>query len=407
MSPRILLTLFLFLFLGRIQAQNYNSSGKLLWEMRGKKGVSYVYGTLHSNDKRLFNFPDSVYYALDKTKMIALEVNVLDLFIKKDPRKNEANVTLDKNGNLYTPSNEPTETYYGNENGMPQFMDAYFQQYAEVSNKGCLALESITQQTKALEEIPFQEDQQRYALISQDPNTLLDLYLKGNLENLDRYLKGRMSSNNKAYQQLILNRNAFMARKIDSIAQKNTTFIAIGAGHLFGDEGVIQLLRKLGYAMRPIGLQNSEEVTESEKNIKRIKSDTLVWNEKSNLKVVFPGKPRKIKDENTESHRFVFKELGQGNTYQLEIIPRDSTLKALQYAEIFIASPPSSPYKFIIQEDGTEYFQGLSDEYPDGLKWVRVLCDDQNVIIARCFGGNKFMNSDRPNRFFNNIILEE
>ncbi len=407
MSLRILLLMFLVFLMGSSQAQSYNANGKLLWEIKGKKGVSYVFGTIHANDKRLFNFPDSVYFALDKSKKIALEVNVFDLFLQKDPRKNEVNVTLDKNGNLYTPNNAPTETYYGNENGMPQFMDAYFQQYAEISRKGCFALETITQQTKALNEIPFQEDQQRYALISQDPNTLLDLYLKGNLENLDRYVKGRMSTNTKTYQQLILNRNAFMARKIDSIVQLQPTFIAIGAGHLFGDEGVIQLLRKRGYALRPIGLQNSETITESEKTIKKAKNDTLYWNEKAKIKVVFPGKPREIIGEDAESHRYIFKELGQGNTYQVDIIPKDPALKPIQYAEIFIASPPNSPYKFNIQDDGTAYYQGLSDEYPDGLKWVRVMNDDTYVIIARCFGGNKFMNSDRPNRFFNNIILEE
>ncbi|MEY3049916.1 MAG: hypothetical protein RL365_1954, partial [Bacteroidota bacterium] len=55
---------------------------------------------------------------------------------------------------------------------------------------------------------------------------------------------------------------------------------------------------------------------------------------------------------------------------------------------------------------GTEFTQGLSDAYPEGLKWTRILINETYVLVASCSGGNKFMNSDRPRRFFNNILLE-
>jgi hypothetical protein len=59
-----------------------------------------------------------------------------------------------------------------------------------------------------------------------------------------------------------------------------------------------------------------------------------------------------------------------------------------------------------VLDDGTEFTQGLSDAYPEGLKWTRILINETYVLVASCSGGNKFMNSDRPRRFFNNILLE-
>ena len=82
------------------------------------------------------------------------------------------------------------------------------------------------------------------------------------------------------------------------------------------------------------------------------------------------------------------------------------SISLLEYAEILIASPPQCPYVFGVLDDGTEYTQGLSDSYSDGVKWTRIIINDEFVVVASCSGGNKFMNSDRPTKFFNTVILE-
>jgi uncharacterized protein YbaP (TraB family) len=43
-----------------------------------------------------------------------------------------------------------------------------------------------------------------------------------------------------------------MAKRIDSIIQLQPTFNAIGAGHLPGKEGVVNLLRERGYTLKPV-----------------------------------------------------------------------------------------------------------------------------------------------------------
>jgi len=48
----------------------------------------------------------------------------------------------------------------------------------------------------------------------------------------------------------------------------------------------------------------------------------------------------------------------------------------------------------------------LSEVYSQGLTWVRIIINKEFVVKITCSGGNKFMNSDRPNRFFNQVVLE-
>ena len=388
-------------------SQSYNVKGNLLWEISTPHGISYLFGTLHSNDKRLFEFPDSVYESFLSCKKLAVEVNVFDLFMDKDPIPNRSLLLLDKRGKLYTSNEEPTLTYYGNEDGMPQFMDAWFQEKAELLNKEIIALESIAQQTKAIEEIPYVEKENSISLARSDNQVLHELYLDGRIDLIDRLIKGGLSGNKEAYIKLIENRNIAIAANIARYSLDGPVFFAVGAGHLYGEKGLLSLLREKGYKLRVIQLTKGDIPSASERKIKSIRSYDFsrelgnAW-----IKFSVPGRPRETQSATEVETILTYKELGQGNTYEVRYFERDTSLSLLEYSEILIASPPQSPYVFGVLDDGTEFTQGLSDAYPEGLKWTRILINETYVLVASCSGGNKFMNSDRPRRFFNNILLE-
>jgi len=388
-------------------SQSYNVKGNLLWEISSPNGISYLFGTLHSNDKRLFEFPDSVYESFLRSKKLAVEVNVFDLFMDKDPIPNRSLLLLDKRGKLYTSNEEPTVTYYGNEDGMPQFMDAWFQEKAELLNKEIIALESIAQQTKAIEEIPYVEKENNISLALSDKQVLHELYLDGRIDLIDRLIKGGLSGNKEAYIKLIENRNIAIAANIARYCMDGPVFFAVGAGHLYGEKGLLSLLREKGYKLRPIQLTKGDTPSASERKIKSMRSYEFS-RELSNswIKFSMPGRPRETQSATEAETILTYKELGQGNTYEVRYFERDTSLSLLEYSEILIASPPQSPYVFGVLDDGTEFTQGLSDAYPEGLKWTRILINETYVLVASCSGGNKFMNSDRPRRFFNNILLE-
>ena len=388
-------------------SQSYNVKGNLLWEISSPNGISYLFGTLHSNDKRLFEFPDSVYESFLSSKKLAVEVNVFDLFMDKDPIPNRSLLLLDKRGKLYTSNEEPTVTYYGNEDGMPQFMDAWFQEKAELLNKEIIALESIAQQTKAIEEIPYVEKENNISLALSDKQVLHELYLDGRIDLIDRLIKGGLSGNKEAYIKLIENRNVAIAANIARYCLDGPVFFAVGAGHLYGEKGLLSLLREKGYKLRPIQLTKGDTPSASERKIKSMRSYEFSRELRNSwIKFSVPGRPRETQSATEAETILTYKELGQGNTYEVRYFERDTSLSLLEYSEILIASPPQSPYVFGVLDDGTEFTQGLSDAYPEGLKWTRILINETYVLVASCSGGNKFMNSDRPRRFFNNILLE-
>jgi hypothetical protein len=84
----------------------------------------------------------------------------------------------------------------------------------------------------------------------------------------------------------------------------------------------------------------------------------------------------------------------------------DSSLTLEEIASIYIASPTNSPYKKINLDDGTETFEGISDTYPEGLNWVRVIFGMNYFAVIKTYGGNKFMHSNRPRNFFNQVWFE-
>ena len=51
---------------------------------------------------------------------------------------------------------------------------------------------------------------------------------------------------------LIYNRNLNWAKKIEGLLAGKSLVIAVGAGHLQGEKGVNNLLRKAGYKVEPV-----------------------------------------------------------------------------------------------------------------------------------------------------------
>ena len=402
------LTILFFLFFGLSQAQNRNVDKQLLWEISkvGTKEKSYLFGTLQSNDKRIFELADSVYTVLDKAKLIILESAMFNFFKDLDSRKKITSTLYDKNGKPYTSSDKASKTVFGDEDGMPQFLDAYFEEYCSNSNKRCLGLEEINGKLSYINQKSFTKQILLNNKLNNFSNQkLLDLYLKGDITSISRFIKSNLSADNKQFEELITNRNIKMADKLDSLfKEKESFFCAIGAGHLAGEEGVIYLLRSKGYSLRPIYWMKSEIKTKERQKIESYNS-YLFKDSISGLVANFHGKP--LKEINKDgSYRLTYREYGQGNTYIIDVIPNDTSLSFDQIATIYIASPPGTSFKKKILDDGTILCEGISDTYPEGLNWIRIIFNENYFAVLKTYGGNKFMHSDRPKKFFNDVWFE-
>ena len=380
---------------------------QLLWEISGNglKKKSYLFGSLHSNDRRVFNFSDSTYIVLQKTETVVLETDLFSLFGDWDTRQDPVKILFDNKGKLYTGNDKPTKTIYGDENGMPQFMDAFFQEYCYNSGKKFFALEKVKDQLKMMSDWgQTQIDGVRLDPMAMSQEKLIEFYQKGDIASLERMMKANLSLNPGMYDEIIIARNQTMVKGLDSLVRLQSVFCAVGAGHLAGELGMINLLRSRGYKLRPVQAAFSENPVQAKVDIKTSRSYTF-FHEPSGLVAVFPGKPLEMRI--WDGHPFlIYREMGQGNTYSIEILPADSSLSLADQAVIYIASPDGTFFEQRILDDGTEICEGIGDTYPEGPHWIRLIQSDRYLIIMKAFGGNKFMNSNRPFSFFGRIGFE-
>ncbi len=387
-------------------AQEIVVENQLLWEISGNglKKNSYLFGTFHTNDKRVFRLSDSTYFAINQAEAVVLETDVTELFVKWDTRREEVRLLYDENGNPYTSSRNASKTLYGDENGMPQFLDAYFHQYCFNASKEFYPLESVQDQLNLLggksDYLPsYSEMESR--IVSQEK--IVGLYLNGDIYALDKLMRTSLLVYPGLYDELIIDRNELMLKGIDSLLKQKQLFIAVGAGHLAGDKGLINLLRAKGYKLRKVTASFSVQPTKDKEKFLAVKNYTYV-NHEIGLNVVFPGKPV-IYDETETSWNLIYREMGQGNTYQIEVIEKGTgTLES--YAADFIRTPRSMKINFQTMDEGARYAEGLSDTYPEGLAWIRIIEAENHMVIIKTYGGNKFMNSKRPQKFFNNVWIE-
>ena len=403
------LIFFLFTaFISFAYSQFVDVNKQLLWEISGNglKEKSYLFGTLHSNDKRIFDLSDSVYYALDKANLIILEADIFELFKDIDSREDLPNTLYDKDGKAYTASEIASRTTYGDENGMPQFIDALLEEYCHNANKKFFALEDVKDQLNLGAKLNFTKRIFINDAFNDFSNQkLIELYLKGDITAIERFIRANLSADKEQFAALITDRNNKMANKLDSILKKKESFFcAIGAGHLAGSEGVINLLRTRGFRLRPMLWTRSENKTLTKKKFNSFRS--YPFNDlASGLNANFHGKP--FSEKNSDgSLSLIYREYGQGNSYIIDIVPNDSTLSFEQIATIYIASPPDINFNKKILDDGTLLFEGLSDTYPEGLNWVRIIFSEKHFAVLKTYGGNKFMHSDRPKKFFDNVWFE-
>lgn len=274
----LLLLLLSSLFL---QAQKSNS---LLWEISGNglTKKSYLYGTMHVNEKISYHLSDAFYNNLLAADMIATEsdpetwLEAYDLM--KNNEINSANkfytefylspITKERINTLfYFNNNYFTNILSGGNDASADFqentvLDTFIYQTGRKYKKKSLGLENAKDAMLSVIKISNnydndskekEENQQTISKIIKDRNfnlVLNDFYRGKNITMLDSLYK--LIYSKKSHGLFIVDRNKKMTKSIDSLVKKGSLFSAIGAAHLAGKNGVIQLLKDKGYSVNPI-----------------------------------------------------------------------------------------------------------------------------------------------------------
>ncbi len=140
-------------------------------------------------------------------------------------------------------------------------IDSYLQKVARESKKKVGALETIDEQLKILfGSIPY--ERQKVLLMclvdnrqwtEQMVDDLVKAYFSQNMENIQAAFDEKMGTDCDATDEenhiLIDGRNEAWMKKLPAIMKTNATLVAVGAGHLVGEKGLLSMMKNAGYTV--------------------------------------------------------------------------------------------------------------------------------------------------------------
>ncbi|SFH29859.1 TraB/GumN family protein [Pedobacter insulae] len=288
---RILVYLIIsFLSIGaNSKAQSKKAENSLLWEISGKglRKSSYLFGTYHFAGK---DFIDTM--KVLQSKLAMADAIVGEIIIDKSmagkliPYMLMKNNFLDKL--LTAEQYELVASHLKKISGydlkmfnsmkpvavqmtMLQFtapktisetnpaLDQYIQDYGKANNKLIIGLETIEDQARVLfgNSLERQKELLLKGVKEEEKNKnesqiLYNNYIAQNLEELAKLFAKMDSYNKDELDQLLKNRNIKWIAQMPGLMENQSLFIAVGAGHLLGNDGLIKRLRTLGYTVRPL-----------------------------------------------------------------------------------------------------------------------------------------------------------
>lgn len=290
----ILLGILLALF-GQIKAQVSAypfEESSLLWKIDGpgvQKGC-FLFGTMHLIEKDYFVFPKSLQQIVKKTGVLIMELNgtpkqatvksslqlqvgsFFDFFTKEqsDSIVSWAKANLHMDSSNFCTFIQPMKPFV-----MAQLMaqiqfkksvESYemtFENLAKNEEIPIVGLETVEEQLKFINQLPIATQvsmvMETIRLGDKSHAKLVELehtYQSQNIDSLHQLMQDETGIVANEQTTLVDNRNANWIPKIEKFIQKDRTFIAVGAGHLGGEKGIIRLLQAKGYRVTPIKLTN-------------------------------------------------------------------------------------------------------------------------------------------------------
>ena len=283
---KLLSALLLSLTLSTVRAQA-PSEPSLLWKIEGKNlsQPSYLYGTIHLICPSDFVLSDTLKGCLQQTEQLTLEIDMDDpgmmMAMMKSMAMREGKQLKDL---LDAKDYGRLNAYFKDSVGMsiapferakpfmlmsvllnrvltcqPQSYEMSLMGLAKKQKAEVVGLETVEEQMAVFDSIPY-TDQAKMLITLMDSlpharqefGKMVELYKKQDLAGLyNLTLESDFEMENQQ-EVLLTDRNKRWIPLIQKQIAEKPTFVAVGAAHLGGEEGVIALLRKEGYSVVPI-----------------------------------------------------------------------------------------------------------------------------------------------------------
>jgi uncharacterized protein len=269
------------------RAANNNT---LLWEISGKglKKPSYLFGTMHLLCKEDARMSPGLQQALERCDTVYMELDMENL-----GEMMGAMMHMNMKGGrklrdlLNTDEYERVKAYFKKHGSLPFSMVENFKPMLLASTimeeempckelggmemaimdankktkkrKPLEGLETMSYQASMFDSIPYEKQARellRYvdsgSSQNNDIKVLLDAYRSQDMKQIET-LTFKSEPGLAEYMDLLLyQRNRNWVTKLRNILPNARLLIAVGAGHLIGKEGLLELLKKEGYTLRPL-----------------------------------------------------------------------------------------------------------------------------------------------------------
>ena len=245
---------------------------------------SYIYGSLHIIEKKDFVLPKNIKPILKSCELLTMELHMEEM--KEDAKKMAGKMLL-PSGKTYEEIMDKEQyqwfkSYLEDTIKLGAFKTMIYTKFKPIFLSSVLmnealkkpvsyeenifklgkkyklqhlGLETLEQQMGFLEAMPMEIQLSGLKPgFMNDFYTMKNLYLKGDLDELQTWAEQSMEGDEykQMEQSLVTDRNTVWVPKIIEMMNQKSTFFAVGALHLPGENGVIRLLENSGYIIEKV-----------------------------------------------------------------------------------------------------------------------------------------------------------
>ncbi len=434
------------------QTKQYPS---LLWEITGNglTKPSYLYGTMHVSKKVAFHLSDAFFEDLKSADVVALESNpetwlselmsestsmLTNSYFRNYFGKNTSGF-YDKAFDFTIPSNKYLKNQIAvepeNVNGLLYrfdgsnsenfeeytYLDLFIFQSARKSGKNVLALENFRTSMEMLVKASLPDDEKSAPIKHKSPSyhigeQIEDAYRNADLDALDSLNKYSYTTKNFE-KYMIVDRNLIMAHHMDTIMKKQSLFTAIGAAHLPGNDGVISLLRKMGYTVKPVMSSVSKKSIKTMDQLEEQHTPlvfTTQYASDSSFKVDAPGHLFAMVGFDPID-TYLYTDMVNGSYYMVKRIHTYGVLKgqdaAYQQRRVDSILYESVPGKIVHKEvikanNGDTGFDIVNKTRRGDLQRYRIYVSPEYITIFRVAGDDDYIEKSDVDKFFKSITFK-
>jgi len=263
----------------------------LLWQITNDdiQDTSYLFGTMHMIQKEYFLFPDKLETLVQNSDALVMEIagmpdpyemmkymmlpegTVWDFFdeLQEDSLMTWVTTNTDFSEEMVRNTFSKMKpfaliqlTALSQFTGETESYEEDFTKIATIDSIEMIGLETIADQMKIFDDLTDEEitEMVMASIRSDEEESAASLkemqstYFNQQIDSLYMLIHSEGGTIAEKESAFLTDRNKNWIPKIIAQIEKKKTFVAVGAGHLGGAEGVIRLLQREGYTLTPIRL---------------------------------------------------------------------------------------------------------------------------------------------------------